>query len=107
MKKFSKWLESKIPSILYHNSPKQNRSSILKNGLLAKYDQTVELNQPGVIGGIYLSNKPTPSNNADTYEVDVSNLSIEDDWTTVPEDETEHWYVVYSDIQPNRIKLIN
>ena len=104
--KFKLWLENQEPTVLYHNSRKENRQSILQNGLKTEYDQTMELGQEGVSGSIYLSNKPTPSRNSDTWEVNTQGLEVEEDWTTQPEDEDEMWYVTYQDIPPNRLKLL-
>ena len=76
----------------------------MRHGLQVSYDQTVDLNEPGVVGGIFLSNKPTFSTKTDVWEVNVLGLPVEDDWSSVPED--ENWYVIYQDIPVNRIKLI-
>ena len=99
-----------VPSIMYHMSPVSNRQSILQHGLQGKYDQTVDMSQPGVTGGIFLSTHPNPTTNSDVWQVDVRGLPLEEDWSTsVPDEapEDERWYVVYQDIPPNRIKLIS
>ena len=106
MIKFRKWLENQMPSVLYHHSHPNNRQSILQHGLQGKYDQTVDLKEPGVVGGIFLSSKPNHSTRSDVWEVDVRGLHVEEDWSGQPEDPQENWYVVYQDIPPNRIKLI-
>lgn len=95
-----------MPSVLYHHSHPNNRRSILQHGLQGEYDQTVDLKEPGVVGGTFLSNKPDHSRMRDVWEVDVRGLPVEGDWSGQPEDESENWYVVYQDIPPNRIKLI-
>lgn len=106
MIKFRKWLENQMPTVLYHHSNPKNRQSILQRGLKGEYDQTVDLKEPGVVGGIFLSNKPNYSTRSDVWEVDVRGLPVEDDWSGQPEDPDENWYVVYQDIPPNRIKLV-
>jgi hypothetical protein len=99
-------MENQIPSVLYHHSRPNNRQSILQHGLQGKYDQTVDLEQPGVVGGIFLSSKPDYSTNSDVWEVDVCGLPVEDDWSGQPEDQQENWYVIYQDIPSSRIRLI-
>ena len=103
-------MENMNPSIMYHMSPVANRQSILQHGLQGKYDQTVDMSQPGVTGGIFLSTHPNPTTNSDVWQVDVRGLPLEEDWSTsVPDEapEDERWYVVYQDIPPNRIRLIS
>jgi hypothetical protein len=106
MIKFKQWLENQMPSVLYHHSHQNNRQSILQHGLQGKYDQTVDLKEPGVVGGVFLSSKPDHSTKSDVWEVDVRGLHVEEDWSGQSEDEQVNWYVVYQDIPPNRIKLI-
>lgn len=110
MMKFKHWMENMTPNIMYHMSPVANRQSILQFGLQGKYDQTVDLSEPGVVGGVFLSTHPNPSLNTDVWQVDVRGLPLEEDWsTTVPAEspEDERWYVVYQDIPPNRIRLVS
>ena len=100
---FKLWLESHTPSILYHHSSPKNSQSILRQGLRKEFDQT----SPGSpYGGIFLTNKPDVSSHSDVYEVDVRGLPVEDDWSGQPEDPDEHWYIVWNDIAPNRLKLL-
>ena len=108
MLNFNQWLENQqVPSVLYHHSNRNNRQSILQHGLQTKYDQTVDLNEPGVIGGIYLSNKPEYGPRIDVWAVHVCGLPVEEDWTSVPEDPQENWYVCYQEIPPNRMNLVS
>ena len=109
--KFKLWLENQVPPVLYHHARKKNRQSILQNGLQTQYDSTIG---SGNIGGIFMSNKAATGDhpaagNSDIWEVDVRGLDVEEDSTTsVPPEypEDEMWYVVYSDIPPNRLKLL-
>lgn len=103
---FKLWLENQIPGILYHHSLPHHRQSILQFGLQGKYDQTVDLTDPDVVGGIFLTNKPKQSK-SDVWEVNVQGLPVEEDWSGQPEASDETWYVVYQDIPPNRIKLLS
>jgi len=105
--RFKHWIENTLPSILYHHSPKSNRLSILKYGLQGKYDRTVDLTQDGTVGGVFLTNKSKSEFLSDVWQVDVRGLPIETDWTSTPEEPDEEWYVVYSDISPDRIKLLS
>ncbi len=93
-------------NILYHHSHSHNRQSILSNGLQTKYDQTVDLEEPGVIGGIFLSKKPDYSSKSDIWEVNISGLVVEEDWSGQPEDLEDTWYVIYQNISPSRILLL-
>lgn len=66
-------------------------------------------NDPLVLKGIYLSDKPHFDNDnlTDVWQVDVSGIShIDNDWTTVPEDHEENWYIIYNDVPPSKIKLL-
>lgn len=104
---FKKWFENQMPSVLYHHSRPSQRQSILQHGLQTKFDQTVDLTQSGVTGGIYLSDKSNLTTRSDVWQVDVRGLPVEDDWTSTPEDSDENWYIVYQDIPPARIKLVS
>lgn len=92
--------------VLYHHSHPSNRQSILRHGLQGKYDQTVDLEEPVAVGGVFLSDKPNHSPKRDVWVVDVRDLPVEEDWSGQPEDENENWYVVYQDIHPDRIRLL-
>lgn len=108
IKNFEKWLmeNTELSNMLYHHSNPNNRQSILQRGLRTEYDQTMDMSQPGVVGGIYLSNKPDYTTRSDVWEIDAHNLPVEEDWTTTTTNPEEKWYVVYQDIPPDRIKLI-
>jgi hypothetical protein len=104
VKKFSQWLiEQTIPNVLYHHSNPANRQSILNNGLQTKYDQTGDENS---IKGIYLTDKP--SYTKDTWEVNVKGLEVEEDYSGYSHEIEKYgnWYVVYQNIEPERVKLI-
>ena len=90
---------------LYHNSPVWNRDSIGTYGLLTSADKTVDVTDPNVAGGIYLTDKPRFSQRIDTWRVKTSGLAIEEDYTGGPEDDKENWYVSFEDIPPDHLEL--
>lgn len=75
----------KMPDYLYHYSPKENRLSILENGLIGSHN-----------GGwcIYLAENPNSwkVNNSDCWKVSTKNLDCMD-FTSVDEgiDEVLYW----------------
>jgi len=69
---------------LYHVSPTENRASIERDGLRAKYDRTG-------FGVIYLTDaRPAPVDGFDVWAVSASNATL--DRSTDPFD-GECWYV--------------
>lgn len=95
------------PRFLYHHTSSANRDSITKNGILGRYDKTVDLSDPGAAGGVFLSDKPRHSPGTDVYKVNTHGHPVEPDWTGAPEDESENWYVTYKDIHPRQITRID
>jgi hypothetical protein len=92
-------------NILYHASSSENRKSILQHGLLLRYDKTGDANS---IPGIYLIDRFIAREGGDIYEVDVSGLELEHDdaWNFFADSEGKA-YVCYSNIPPERIRLIS
>jgi hypothetical protein len=86
------------PTIMYHVSASENRSSITEHGLLVDFDQTGH-------AGIFLADaEQALQRGFDIWAVDVSGLEIESDWTGEPEE--GEWWVHWEDIAPTRIALV-
>ena len=104
------------PAVMYHNSPPENRESILREGLRHSYSEAAGAaedagDDPAMGRGIFLDTVPSRSGNIDTWRVDVSGLELERDDTTdisgTPEYDGHEWWVTYGDdIPPSRLKLM-
>lgn len=107
------------PKYLYHGTPRSNRESILKHGLLRSksdaYLTAKEMGEPdetNLGGGIYFDSVPeTPSPTMDVWRVDVRGLNIESDdesqFAGNPEYEGHTWHAFYGDaIPPKRLTLL-
>jgi hypothetical protein len=83
--------------VMYHVTSGQNRTSILKKGLLADLDNTG-------YGAIFLADSPPliiPG--LDVWAVEVSGLSLDEDFTGEPDD--GRWWMHYGDIRPDRLSM--
>jgi hypothetical protein len=98
--------ESIMPSkILYHESAKDNRESILRYGLSTRFSLLHEEGDDQ-LGLTFLTDvRPSSSESFDIWEVDVDGMSLEEDWTTDPP-EGEKWYCTGS-IPSEKIRLIS
>lgn len=89
--------------LLYHVSPKVNRSGIDSQGLRIAMDKTA-------FGALYLSDKRSPAleDSFDCWEVDCEGIPLQEDWTT-GQDESEYgkWYMVFEDIPRDKLKLLD
>lgn len=98
---------------MYHAAPANCRTSILERGLITSMSEierkALDLDESAhIAGGIFLSSKkPTPSEFIDIWEVDVSELHLFVDDTTDPLEADDSFWVVYKDIHPSRLTLIN
>lgn len=86
--------------ILYHHSHRQNRQSILANGLLVRHGE-----RAGGHAAIFLTDRSRPSPTSDAWTVDVDGLPVEED-DGEPENEGESWFAVYEDVPASRLKLL-
>ena len=91
-----------IPKYLYHCSPKTNRQSILKNGLIGGHNGT---------WGIYLSENPDSwkTSDIDLYKVCTDNLNINEFYTVDEKlDETIYFGKIKNKIciPNNNVKLV-
>lgn len=84
---------------LYHHTPKGNRCSILTYGLQASRARTIS-------PAIYLTTKPQPATETEIWLVDVSGLTVDEDFNQ-PDSRAETWYQVYEDIPVSRLTLVN
>lgn len=90
--------------ILYHESPSENRESILQYGLHQRFSELYEEGEDHS-GMTFLSDvMPEYSRNFDVWEVDVSGLELWEDSTTEPFP-GHNWYCTGS-VPPERIKLV-
>jgi hypothetical protein len=86
--------------ILFHSTSREHRQSILNAGLLTSFDQTG-------FDAIFLTNKPS-NDNSDVWQVDCSNIEIEEDLTTMQdENECGKWFMVHQNISPCNLTLLN
>jgi hypothetical protein len=61
-----------------------------------------------IAGGIFLSSKkPASQDFIDVWEVDISELNLCQDDTTDPPEPDDSFGVVYTDIPPSRLKLVD
>lgn len=83
---------------LYHHTPSENRESIRRLGLLTRFSD---------IGGVFFSDRADHATRSDVWAVDVQGLDVEEDWTTCQDPaEWGNWFVVWGDIPPERLRLI-
>jgi len=89
-------------TVLFHHSPKSNRSSIKRHGLMQRYCRTGDGQSLPVI---YLTTKP--DTHGDVWAVDVTGLHLEPDYDAHDPDEYGEWWAYYDgDIPPSRLKLV-
>lgn len=61
-----------------------------------------------ITGGIFLSSsKPAPQDFIDVWEVDISELQLYEDDTTEPLNPEDSYWVVYTDIPPSSLRLLD
>jgi len=107
------WLPIRTEMPMYHASPANCRASISARGLVKSLPEiernALDLDDSAhITGGIFLSSKkPTSSEFIDVWEVDVSALDLCVDDTTIPLEPDDSFWVVYTDIPPSRLKLVD
>jgi len=90
--------------ILYHESPSNNRDSILEHGLHRRFSELYEEDED-LSGLTFLTDTmPEFSPNFDVWEVDVSDIQLWEDSTTEPFP-GQNWYCTAS-VPPDKIKLV-
>ena len=98
---------------MYHAAPIDCRDSILARGLVKSTSDAerkmFDLDESAhCTGGIFLSSKrPAPSEFIDVWEVDVSELKLHEDDTTDPLETDDSYWMVYTDIPPSRLKILD
>lgn len=65
----------------------------------------MDTSDPNVAGAIYLTDRPRFSRGIDTWRIKIAGLLIEEDYTGIPEDEKERWFVSFEDIPADRLEL--
>jgi len=103
MKTFKMFVEE-MSHVLYHHSPRANRESIQRHGLLSTAGETYK---NGGYAAVYLAKKAhSPTEDMDTWEVNTHGLHLTPDETTEPDDPHDKWFEHSKDIPPHRLKLV-